>query len=324
LRSKRSSSREVENLSLLSSSSSFSTGEDAEPEEVNILHLELFRHFIHEHSTLFGYHNSINGALSLDVTDMLFVAPYLMSQSLAFAALHLSATVPTKHNLRKHATRLQDHALAIFNSMDLNLDVGNCASIFFFKSIHALHMLSEKLSDRSKSFDSFLDDATDVMRLYQDVHAITRKTWDILLQSALSPLLERESYALSQGIPGTECDELSALVHAAPINNSLRDIYLEAIDCLQKSFDGSRKCDLKPHTIGPIIAWLVIVPPSFIDLVDKRQPEALVIVSYFGALLHMHREVWAFGSSGMYIIDSITSYLDESWNDWLYWPNTFR
>jgi hypothetical protein len=129
---------------------------------------------------------------------------------------------------------------------------------------------------------------------------------------------------LSQGIPETECDELSALVHAAPINNSLRDIYLKAIDCLEKSFDGSRKRDLKPPTIGPIIALLVIVPPSFIDPVDKRQPEALVIVSYFGALLHMNREVWAFGSSGMYIIDSITSHLDDYWNDWLPWPNTIR
>jgi hypothetical protein len=68
---------------------------------------------------------------------------------------------------------------------------------------------------------------------------------------------------------------------------------------------------------------LVTVPPSFIDLVAERQPEALVILSYFGALLHMNREVWAFGSSGMYIIDSIASYLDDSWGDWLHWPNTF-
>jgi hypothetical protein len=87
--------------------------------------------------------------------------------------------------------------------------------------------------------------------------------------------------------------------------------------------NGSRAHLTKLSTVGPILSWLVIIPDRYINLLSERRPEALIILSHYGALLHLHRDIWTFGDGGMYIISSVRGYLGPSWTNWLRWPDQF-
>ncbi|OQD82366.1 hypothetical protein PENANT_c022G04355 [Penicillium antarcticum] len=288
---------------------------------VNMLHLELLRHLINKDLALFGYDKSNFGTFIPETMDILFTAPYLMSQVLAFAALHLSVICPTrKQEFQDHATQLRAYALTLFRLEEPINDIENCLTVFLFRSINAFHVFSEKSTICRKNSDEFLDDFIEIFHLHQHVREVTNQSWDLLLKSPLKPLLELEASALMQKESSMECSELLALVHSASVDPSVKNTYLEATKSLQAAITGSQNRSSGQSTIGSIISWLVVVPSRYIDLLAEKQPEALVILAHFGALLHLHRGIWALGDSGSYVIDSVSSYLDQTWNIWLKWP----
>ena len=248
-----------------------------------------------------------------------------MNEILGFAALHLSIVRPLQQSFyRHHAAELQTHALTEFNSANMDLTPETCLPMFLFSSILALHMLSEKLLFRIGGFDSFLEDFVQSLRLHRGVRAVTNQSWPLLLKSPLKSLLEAEGNALTsnQDNSGNECATLMELVDSSDfLNMSIRNTYRDTIKHLQNAFDGSRQHPSRFSAIGPIISWPVIIPPRYIDLLEERTPQALVILAHFGALLHLHREMWMFGDSGAYIVTFVKDYLGPDWEIWLHWPS---
>ncbi|KAG2006433.1 hypothetical protein GB937_008721 [Aspergillus fischeri] len=303
-----------------SSSIDAGTADDSLP--VNKLHLELFHHFISEILTDFGFERLSDGCSTIEMTKIILTAPFLMNQILAFAALHLSVMRPPQQKFyRYHAAQLQTHALSEFNGANMDLTPDTCIPMFLFSSILALHMLSEKLVYCADAFEDFLDDFIQSLRLHRGVRAVTNQSWHLLRESPLKSVLEGEEDALNQEVTEQECLELMSRIDSSPLNPNMKDIYRQAIEYLQKAINGSRTHPSKLSTIGPILSWPVIIPDQYIDFLSERRPEALVILSYFGALLHLHREMWTFGDGGLYIISSVKGYLGPSWADWLRWPN---
>ncbi|KAL4789507.1 hypothetical protein BDV19DRAFT_396964 [Aspergillus venezuelensis] len=252
-----------------------------------------------------------------------FLAPYLMNQILALASFHLSMTGSTEQrDFRYHALQLRAHALQLFRSANPKPDAKSCLPIFLFTSIRAFHVLSESLLLCPTSFDHFLASIIEVFRLHEQVRIVTNQSWKLLLKSPLKSLLEKESIALETGQPGQECSKLLSLVNSTLADPSTKDVYQRAIRTLQQTIDGSRKQISEAPTVGPIISWLVLVPSDFIDLLSEHRPESLITLAHFGGLLHMHRDIWAFGHSGRYIIDSVASLLGPRWGHWLQWPNS--
>ncbi|CAI7644438.1 unnamed protein product [Penicillium bialowiezense] len=187
--------------------SGFTDGEE-DGLSINMLHMKLFHHFITDELSLFGYDKSIFETFdNSEIMESMLAAPYLMSQMLAFAALHLSVTT-NETALAQYSNQLDSHAFKTFQSMDLKLDSQNCMPVFLFTSIHAFHMLSEKILFRGDKFGYFIGDFIDVLCLYQKLREITNKSWPLILESSLKPLIEKESARIDQGEPGQECDEI--------------------------------------------------------------------------------------------------------------------
>lgn len=291
---------------------------------VNTLHLELFRHFVTEILACFDLERCSLGVSATEMLGYILPAPFLANQILALAAFHLSIVRPGKHEFYKHhATRLQTHALTEFNDANLDLTPDTCVPMFLFSSALAMHILCDKLVFRSPDFLVFLDNFIQSLRLHRGVRAITNESWHLLLKSPLKSLLEGEGNALSQ-VSGNECSELLSMIESSTsMDHSVRHTYRQTIEALQMAINGTHAHLSKFSMIGPILSWPVVVAPEYIDLLSERQPEALVILSHFGALLHHHRDMWTFGSSGLYIIDSVDRYLGPSWHEWLRWPNSF-
>ncbi|KAJ5638453.1 hypothetical protein N7528_000843 [Penicillium herquei] len=285
-----------------------------------MLHLELLRNFLSKDLTIFGYKKSLFGFFSPEMRDNFFTVPYLSNQLLAFTALHSSVINPIrKPEFHSHSIQLRGYALALFRE-ESNVGVKNFLPVFLFTSIHALHVFAERMIFRQDDFANFLSDFLDILHLHQKVREVTNRTWSLLLKSPLKPLLDSEASAFMHESSQDGCSQLIELINSASIDSSAKIIYLQAIRCLRMTTDGSQQNYTEESRIGSVIAWLVMIPSGFINLLAERRPEALIVLAHFGALLHLYRGFWVFGDSGKYVIDSVSSYLGCAWDDWLRWP----
>ena len=75
-------------------------------------------------------------------------------------------------------------------------------------------------------------------------------------------------------------------------------------------------------TLNPtgVIAWPILISPEYIDLLMHGRPEALVVLAWYGALLHHFSELWVFGDGGRFLVESVGGYLGAEWEGWLEWP----
>jgi hypothetical protein len=290
---------------------------------VNIFHLKLFHHFVTDLLTFFSFDKFSWGDSAIDLIKYALTAPYLMNQILALSALHLSIIRPeNQQSYHHHAAQLQTHALSEFNRAKLDINTNTCLPMFLFSSILAMHVLCDNLLFRPADFVVFLENFIQSLRMHRGVRAVTNQSWHILLESPLKSFLEDEGRTLDTDVTGNECAELLSLVNTLPVGADIQSIYKSTIEHLQKAFNGSRSTSSQLRAIGPIISWPVVIPLGYIDLLSERRPEALAILSYFGALLHIHKEMWTFGNSGIYLVSSINDYLGPSWGHWLRWPNS--
>ncbi|SCO92611.1 uncharacterized protein FRV6_16739 [Fusarium oxysporum] len=69
-----------------------------------------------------------------------------------------------------------------------------------------------------------------------------------------------------------------------------------------------------------VFSWPLAVSPEFVGLLEKRKPEALLVLANFAVLLHWCRHHWIFGQVGYCLLESIVSGLGQEWDRWLHWP----
>ncbi|GFF68415.1 hypothetical protein IFM47457_02054 [Aspergillus lentulus] len=287
---------------------------------VNMLHMELFYHLHTE--TFPELDRGKHADHFLSIMPQLLKAPYVVNELLAFSALHLSTKHPERQEYyRTHAAQLQTHALTNFKETDLEVNQETCVPMFLFSGILGLHTLCDVLVYRDNDFDQFVDKFVQCFRLHRGVRAICGKSWDMLHQSVLKPLLtDGASLYQFDGRLGAGCEKLLHLVQAAKLGATLTDIYKQAIEHLQTSTNALMAAGSLAGSSHGSIGWPVLVSPEYIDLLLQRRPEALVILAHYGILLHSCRDSWMFGDGGRFLIESIRDFLGPDWTEWLEWP----
>ncbi|KAJ5460805.1 uncharacterized protein N7458_002357 [Penicillium daleae] len=162
--------------------------EDVSP--VNMMHVELLHHFASEIKSPFDTDFDQAQVSFPDILRRCLPAPYLMNEAFALSSLHISIIRPDQRQIyRRRASHMQQHALSIFNAMKPEVNVDSCLSVFLFSSLLGVHMLCDTFVFRSGSFNTFLDNFTQYIRLYQGVRAVTNGCWEFLRQTELAPLL---------------------------------------------------------------------------------------------------------------------------------------
>ncbi|OQD88415.1 hypothetical protein PENANT_c004G00401 [Penicillium antarcticum] len=119
---------------------------------------------------------------------------------------------------------------------------------------------------------------------------------------------------------GPVCGMIFSRIQGHGLDNATVRRYEQTIQALQSVMTIVGNQDLNEHSIDALVAWPVLVPREYIDLVAERKGEALVILAYFGALLDTQRDKWVFCDGGRYLVDSISQYLGLQWREWLEWP----
>ncbi|KAJ5176777.1 uncharacterized protein N7482_002654 [Penicillium canariense] len=96
--------------------------------------------------------------------------------------------------------------------------------------------------------------------------------------------------------------------------------YTDAIDSLSKSFAtildvGSTNCET-----ADIFIWLLRITDGFLEKLQNRTPEALVIFGYYCVVLKELEWAWWMQGFSVHMIRAIYHHLDEEHRCWLQWP----
>ncbi|RGP74454.1 integral membrane [Fusarium longipes] len=82
--------------------------------------------------------------------------------------------------------------------------------------------------------------------------------------------------------------------------------------------DKERLAKLNPHWITPLI-FLHEMPEEFIDRLHQRQPPALLILSFFGAMLSAYDTVWFMNGWALEIVSAVNHVLGDYWAPYTKW-----
>ncbi|KAH8893022.1 hypothetical protein GQ53DRAFT_646393 [Thozetella sp. PMI_491] len=265
-----------------------------------------------------------------------FQNAWLMDQLLAVSAAHWNweagRTQPIGLN---EASVLQTKALAQFNATELQVGAERFAPTYLFSILVAFHVMFEALSSRAP-FPAFLDPLVQWFNICRGIaHLVGTSTGTepsmgppLLLSGELQAGHEDldlcmidEYLSLKIGACGHFAD-LMRLVEVAGLDGPTAAASKKAIDWLhQIYYDQISPRASSTRQVLLVLKWPIVAGQEYVQLVERRCPESLVILAHYAVLLYHTRYYWTVGDSGAFIIQSITQYLGPKWESWLVWPN---
>ncbi|KAL9106035.1 MAG: hypothetical protein Q9227_008878 [Pyrenula ochraceoflavens] len=288
---------------------------------VNLEHLELLHHF----STSIGEWMTHTYAFTRTTSDAMVTAglsyPFLLHEMLAMASLHFSLIRPhMQTHYKDQAATLHLRAISLFNKAQPQVNAENCVAMFLFTSFIWVHVLFDTVMSHGNDFSAFLEGFLHCLDLYGGIKMVIRESWPLLQETYLRPMLNVARDIEPVGRSGPECQPLHELIDSSGFSESTAEAYKDAISHLQWVFNVNKALEaMKGSRLS--FAWPSLIPTKYKELLAQRRPEALLILAYFAVVLHDRRESWFIGTSGRFIIESISSFLGKAWGKWLVWPN---
>lgn len=302
----------------------------------NMAQLELFHHVCSQQLPLPLPSNDCK--ILSGVLEAAFSSPCLMNALLAVAALHLAHIRPAQSASYHHqAVHFHTHALSIFNQQRPQVTPENCVSLLVFGQLTSLQVLYETTLNCDEDTTKFepLNRFLEYIKVYRGVVLIAKEAWQALLRSKL-----RSIFTASAGIAdyrssgGSQTAELRSVISISrALNREQKQLCLEAIDRLQWIFSPSES-DSDPrkshspgkeeggemHSLGLVHAWPCLAHETVLDLLCNKTPEALLMLAYYGVLMHQHSHFWTYANVGQVLVRTIARYLGPDWEHFMVWP----
>ncbi|TFB04736.1 hypothetical protein CCMA1212_003291 [Trichoderma ghanense] len=256
------------------------------------------------------------------IVQCALASPYLMDQILALSAAHMSTIRQgqQQRNFRNQATELQTRALTLFNRSEVGISKQNSCSWFLYASLLGLQVMFETFQCRN--FDSFLEQLATYFPVHRGVYVVIKQSWPTIKGIVEEILGHRDVPGRGFGKGRSqELDDIVSLIEGCDLEEADKEACLEAVDILQWIFDLHRIHSGIQFRVHFTIAWSILVPARFAEMLQGRVPEALVILAFHAVLLHRLRKFWIFGDSGRFLIQSISTHLGTPWARWMIWPN---
>ena len=249
-------------------------------------------------------------------------APYALDQLLAISADHLAVLHPeSAASYRRTATELQTRALSYFNKDAQEVANYDAHYIprFLFSSLLSLHMLYDTFTQYRSSLHAFIERFCNSVHLHRGVKSTTSNRYNDLLESPLARFFLEVRNAAELGDKGDECAPLIELIKSSDLSPTSVEACSNAAHTLQWAFNVYRNLPQSTN-LQAASAFPVVLSEDYIETVRKNRPEALLVLAYYGVLLHRCRRVWLVGDSGAFLIRLIAGHLGSYWQDALRWP----
>ncbi|RVX67026.1 hypothetical protein B0A52_09240 [Exophiala mesophila] len=248
-------------------------------------------------------------------------APYLMHEVLAISALHLAVLRPEHVTyFRDYSVGLQTRAITLFNGAKTVVNQSTCVPMFLFSTFLGIQVLCDTLNYYQEELNAFLDQFVTYLHLHRGVRAVINQSWDALRNTELKPIIESTPPRSVEDSGRVECDDLKDLIDKSDLSESSVAVYHDTIKDLRWVFRIVGRPGAQFDNPQLVFAWPTVISAEYVSLLQQRRPEALVILAYFAALLHRHRQFWCFNDGGTFLVRSISDYLGPYWNTALAWP----
>ncbi|KAK9461513.1 uncharacterized protein V1516DRAFT_663224 [Lipomyces oligophaga] len=295
--------------------------------EINVLDLQLFHHFISELTFLFWSTTEYKEKYKEILVSNALKHQYLMSELLAFSALHMSDQMPElKKFYREVATSYQNRALSSLKECLDSLDESNCIAVLLLSNLIGLHSFRDVFASLSESnhFNEFLIRLTHVINLQRGIRAVMSPRWKWFWSSEIGPIIQNTYNIRQQSakMNGSETEMLKQFILSSDLKDSTRELFLETIRNLQIDFNQLKlSADPEPTSAQGLFAWVITLSNEFIILLEAEMPEALLILSYFGVILHRYRNFWLVHDAGRVLVNFVISRLGLSYSPCLVWAD---
>jgi len=303
---------------------------------------------LHELSLLHRYTTVTSPSLVNDHPDLLppwqsafpeigFRFPFVLHGLFSLASLH-QAHLSSFNRRRLLAEAAANHNLLIqgFQEESTNITDDNCDALLAFGCINVVYVFGMYgwLHDDSES------EAVRKSRILgaewvptiRGVGAVMDLIHLKVRNGPLRPLADIEPWLSID----PEKDEVPEDGHLLDLRRTWQDsssgkVYDETLAILRKCYAFTAKYSpsspSKPSTSsyyhsslsGPII-WIFMAPQEYFHLLSQRQPAALLLFAYLGALFTHLDDYWYFKGWGRDIVEAVEELLGEYWAPYLSWP----
>ncbi|EMD65261.1 hypothetical protein COCSADRAFT_24929 [Bipolaris sorokiniana ND90Pr] len=293
--------------------------------DLNMAHLRLLHHFTTVTARTISLEPGSEKILQSYMINIAFEFPFLMHAVLALAALHLSRLDQSlKEECLRQVECHHDAALAHFRNEVHNVEESNFQAVLLFTFIMfpftwALHIHLQ--DDPEYILDSIIQNIS----LTRSTRPLAIKFYQPMLHSEIGRLVPRDTHETDwehELRPAeTELIQLrmfsEAIQHVYPPD--INEAYSKAIQLLEKIFAASSRFGTAPSD-SLLKIWAHFITPRFIELLNDRQPGALIIFAHYAVLFYRARHYWFFEGVAQQILHIADVLVPSEWKSWLDWP----
>ena len=264
------------------------------------------------------------------VPRIAFSCDFLMHGILAFAALHLGHLQPeTRARQLIVSSYHQNLSLSGFRAALSSLNQKNADSIMASSVLIALFAFASSAMKATNPNETFtLDDVADLLVLLRGINdtLASGESGRWVSEGALRPMVVDP--AVRGEIPEHEklvffpkLAEIRELIEQRKTEYSaeVAETLLQGLMQLEKTHEVMLWMDTVMDS-GYIMLWPNTIPLSFLSLLRKRHPLALIILCFFCALLHYSEDRWIWHGWAPRVLDLAAQALDPEWQKWVDWP----
>ncbi|KAL8949829.1 MAG: hypothetical protein Q9222_004094 [Ikaeria aurantiellina] len=245
---------------------------------------------------------------------------------LAIAALHLSHLRPDRAADYQHiANNHQDKALEMFQATIPNMTETNCHAFFALSSLIVVYAFASPRTPGTLVFTDETQESAKWLPMIRGVNSLLLQMWPWVENGPLRGLLQPGVInTMETRLPKPADIQLKQLAELCETTAG----GVEAVEACVDAVKALRKCFAKIFTrssveceVGTAFTWPVEVPDKFIQLLNARAPEALVILAHYCVVLHHLDDYWWMKGWAAHLMDNIYNELNDSWRDWIQWPS---
>ena len=311
---------------------------------------ELISHFLLTDAATFNTVPGLSNVRYLNLPEKAPQYPYLLYGLLSISALHLrlvagesNADSTRSLHLVERARTHQQLALSAYIARLGNINSETCQSIFTFSVILAglgFGFLSSVDSPDILDADVYVGRIVNIFELLRGAVAVAdeARTWIVEGESArrknqwgVTALSEaaREQCDMHTALQELQVGLESALVaeYKRTENPFPEDILGSCTSSLPELSEVL--CQVRHKLFGvdilrAVLTWPGVVPKTYVALLRKGHPAALVVVAYYGVALHALGGAWWLRGAGFRLVRSVTDIVTkrhgQDWQDLLQWP----
>jgi hypothetical protein len=317
---------------------------------LNTVHLEL----LHNYATLTSYTLSpvpiLRNLWRINVPQLGLSHEFVMRGVLALSAMHLSHSSPDKRDYYLSVAAAEHNAaLPAATGLLHEIDDANCSALYIFSTLTFLYSLASPREPGNLLLTEGAAKA-DWLVFLHGVRHIGESFGDQLLASPFGILFTFGQRTVQSGemlsqfsqewrttTEHAALSELRQLVSSTVSDTHKLAVYQDSLDSLETSFCAYKMGQLSdsppaiPSAPGMlatpvatptslVYSWLYRLTDDFVELVSKREPEALTIFAHYCVLLKAVDGYWWMTGWSAHLLREIWAALGHHHRLWVRWP----